>query len=93
MVVVSFGILKQQNGNSHFQNKQSQHSMKQNQENGKRNTDSVLDIVKEHSELSIDGEKIVMKKKIEPMDVFYTVRDEMERRGVEIHQAKTDWRG
>jgi hypothetical protein len=78
MVVVPFGILKQQNGSSHFQNF---NSMKQNQENGKRDVDSVTDIVKEHSELSIEGERVVMKKKIEPVDVFYAVRDEMERRG------------
>jgi len=80
MVVVPFGILKQQNGNSHFQNMHSQ-SLKQNQENGKKDVDSVMDIVKEHSELSVEGDKIVMKKKIEPVDVFYAVKDEMERRG------------
>ena len=78
MVVVPFGILKQQNGSSHFQNV---HSLKRNQENGKKDADSIVDIVKEHSELSIEGDKIVMKKKIEPVDVFYAVRDEMERRG------------
>ena len=79
MVVVPFGILKQQNGNSHFQNVHSQ-SLKQNQENGKMDVDSVMDIVKEHSELSIDGERVVMKKRIEPVDVFYAVGDELERR-------------
>ena len=78
MVVVPFGILKQQNGSSHFQNV---HSLKRNQGNGKRDVDSVADIVKEHSELSIEGERVVMKKKIEPVDVFYAARDEMERRG------------
>jgi len=80
MVVVPFGILKQQNGSSHFQNVHSQ-SLKQNQENGKNDIDSVMDIVKEHSELSIEGEGVVMKKKIEPVDVFYAVKKEMERRG------------
>jgi len=40
-----------------------------------------MDIVKEHSELSVEGEKIVMKKKIESVDVFYAVKDEMKRRG------------
>jgi len=80
MVVVPFGILKQQNGSFHFQNMHSQ-SLKQNQENGKKEADSVMDIVKEHSELSVEGERVVMKKKIEPVDVFYAVRDEMERRG------------
>jgi len=79
MVVVPFGILNQQNGNSHFQIVHSQ-SLKQNQANGKRDVDSVMDIVKEHSELSIEGERVVMKK-IEPVDVFYAVKEEMERRG------------
>ena len=83
MVVVPFGILKQRNGSSNFQNAHSQ-SLKQNQENGKKDADSVMYIVyivKEHSELSIEGEMVVMKKKIEPVDVFYAVKDEMERRG------------
>jgi len=79
MVVVPFGILKQRNGSSNFQNAHSQ-SLKQNQENGKKDVDSVMETVKEHSELSIEGERVVMKKKIEPVDVFYAVRDEMERR-------------
>jgi len=56
-------------------------SLKQNQENGKKDADSVMDIMKEHSELSVEGEKIVMKKKIESVDVFYAVKDEMERMG------------
>jgi len=63
MVVVPFGILKQQKGNSHFQNVHTQ-SLKQSQENGKKDVDSVMDIVKEHSELSIEGDKIVIKKRI-----------------------------
>jgi len=54
--------------------------LKQNRESGKKDLDSVMDIVKEHSELSIEGDKIV-KKKIETVDAFYAVRDEMERRG------------
>jgi len=40
-----------------------------------------MDTVKEHPELSVEGERIVMKKKIEPVDVFYAVRDELERSG------------
>ena len=39
-----------------------------------------MDIVKEHPELSVECEKIVMKK-IEAVDVFYAVRDELERKG------------
>jgi hypothetical protein len=85
MVVVPFGILKQQNGNSHFQSTQiaTQKQMQQPEQKQKNESsvNSVMDIVKEHSELSIEGDKIVMKKKIEPVDVFYAVRDEMERRG------------
>jgi len=37
-------------------------------------------IMEEHSELSVEGERVVMKK-IEPVDVFYAVKEEMERRG------------
>jgi len=85
MVVVPFGILKQQNGNSHFQSTQiaTQKHMQQpeQKQRNESSVNSVMDIVREHSELSIDGEKIVMKKRIEPVDVFYAVRDEMERRG------------
>jgi len=85
MAVVPFGILKQQNGNSHLQTSQitAQRQMQQPEQKQKNESsvNSVMDIVKEHSELSIDGDKIVMKKKIEPVDVFYSVRDELERRG------------
>jgi len=85
MVVVPFGILKQQNGNSHFQSAQIA-TQKQKNESA---LNSVMDIMKEHSELSIEGERVVMKKRIEPVDVFYAVRNEMERRGVEICKGKT----
>jgi len=85
MVVVPFGILKQQNGNSHFQSTQiaTQKQMQQPEQKQKNESsvNSIMDILKEHSELSIEGDKIAMKKKIEPVDVFYAVRDEMERRG------------
>jgi len=37
--------------------------------------------VKEYSELSIEGDRVARKNKIEPVDVFYAVMDEMERRG------------
>jgi len=88
MVIVPFGILKQQNDNSHFHNMHSD-PLKQNQESGKKDLDSVMDIVKEHPELSVKGEKIVMKKKIEPVDVFYAVRDELERTGKYIRPKHT----
>ena len=57
MVVVPFGILKQQNGNSH--------------------SNSLGDIVKQHPELSIEGDKIVMRRLIKPTEVFHKVRDEL----------------
>ena len=79
MVVVPFGILKQQNGSSHFQSTQMQQT--EQKKKNESSVNSVMDIVKEHSELSIEGERVVMKKKIEPVDVFYAVKDEMERRG------------
>jgi len=85
MVVVPFGILKQQNGNSHFQStqiaKQKQMQQTEQKKKNESSVNSIMDIVKEHSELSIEGERVVMKKKIEPVDVFYAVKDEMERRG------------
>jgi len=84
MVVVPFGILRQQNSSSHFQNTQPQQKQAQASEQKPKTepaANSVLDIVKEHSELSIEGERVVMKKKIEPVDVFYAVKDDMERRG------------
>jgi len=94
IVVVPFGILKQQNGNSHFQNMHSD-PLKQNQESGKKDLDSAMDIVKEHPELSVEGKKIVMKKKIEPVDVFFAVRDELKRRGWKYirpkHTAGDKW--
>ena len=79
MVVMPFGILKQQNGSSHFQSTQMQQT--EQKKKNESSVNSVMDIVKEHSELSIEGEKIVMKKKIEPVDVFYAVKEEIERGG------------
>jgi len=85
MGIIPFGILKQQNGSSHFQTPQIPAQKLAQAPEQKPKTESaansVLDIVKGHSELSIEGERVVMKKKIEPVDVFYEVRDELERRG------------
>jgi len=59
IVVVPFGILKQQNGSSHFQITQiaTQKQMQQTEQKKKNESalNSVMDIVKEHSELSIEG--------------------------------------
>jgi len=68
MVVVPFGILKQQNGNSH--------------------SNSLGDIVKQHPELSIEGDKIVMRRLIKPTEVFHKVRDELKKRGWEYIAPK-----
>jgi len=85
MVVLPFGILKQQNGSSHFQSAQieTQKQMQQTEQKKKdeSSVNSVMDIVKEGSELSIDGERLVMKKKIKTLDFFYALKDEMERKG------------
>jgi len=99
MGIIPFGILKQQNGNSHFQTPQIPAQKLAQPPEQKLKTESaansVLDIVKGHSELSIEGDKIVMKKKIEPVDVFYAVRDEMERRGWKYirpkHTGGSNW--
>jgi len=88
MGIIPFGILKQQNGNPNFQTQQvpeqkvAQQVQKFTQQSmQKLKTETVMDIVKNHPELSIEGDKIVMKKKIEPVEVFCEVRDEMEKRG------------
>jgi len=78
MVVVPFGILKQQNGNSHFQSTQiaTQKQMQQTEQKKKNESsvNSVMDIVKEGSELSIDVERLVMKKKIKTLDFFLCIK-------------------
>jgi len=93
MVVVPFGILKQQNGSSHFLTPQIPAQTQARPPEKKPKTESVansvLALVKGHSELSIEGERIVMKKKIEPVDVFFAVRDELERRGKYIRPKNT----
>jgi len=81
MVVVPFGILKQQNGNSHFQSQQIATQKQAQAPEQKPEIDSVEDIVKNHPELSIEGDKIVMRRFIEPTEVFRAVRDELVKRG------------
>jgi len=73
MGIVPFGILKQ-NENMYLQASQAQ-TPAQELEN-----QSVIDIVKGHPELSIEGDIIVMKRWIKPTEVFYKVRDELEKR-------------
>jgi len=81
MVVVPFGILKQQNGNSHFQSQQIPAQKQAQAPEQKLEIDSVEDIVKNHPELSIEGDKIVVRRFIEPKKVFHEVRDELVKGG------------
>ena len=80
MVVVPFGILRQQNGNSHFQTPQIPAQKLPQAPEQKPEIQSVKDIVKQHPELSIEGNKIVMKRWVESKKVFYELMDELEKR-------------
>ena len=44
-------------------------------------TDSVMDIVKAHPELEIDGLRVVIKKKIESRKDYFDIKDELAKRG------------
>ena len=44
-------------------------------------TDSVMDIVKAHPELEIDGSRVVIKKKIESKKDYFDIKDELTKRG------------
>ena len=88
MGIIPFGILKQQNGSSSFQTpqvspqklvQQAQKIVKQSEQKSK--AELVKDILKDHPELWIEGDKIIVKKKIESADDFYAVREELEKRG------------
>jgi len=81
MVVVPFGILKQQNGNSHFQTPQIPAQKLPQAPEQKLKTEPVMDIVKAHPGfLSINGEKIIINKQLDK-ETFFDVRDEFQRRG------------
>jgi len=88
MGIIPIGILRQQNGNSHFQTpqispqklvQQAQKMVQQSEQKSK--AELVKDILKDHPELWIEGDKIIVKKKIESADDFYAVREELEKRG------------
>ena len=88
MGIIPFGILKQQNGSSSFQTpqispqklvQQAQKMAQQSEQKSK--AESVKDILRDHPELWIEGDKIIVKKKIESADDFYAVREELEKRG------------
>jgi len=81
MVVVPFGILKHRNGNFHFQSQQISAQKQAQPPEQKPEINSVEDIVKNHPELSIEGDKIVVRRFIEPKKVFHEVRDELVKGG------------
>jgi len=86
MVVVPFGILKQQNGNSHFQTPQIPAKKQAQPLNTK--IESVIDIVNAHRELAVEGDRIVVKKKIESKDEYFRIKDELKQRGWEYIAPK-----
>jgi len=102
MGIIPFGILKQQNGNSSFQapqvqaqkivkeaEKLVQQSQKMTQQSElKSKVESVKDILKDHPELWVEGDKIIIKKKIEPLDTFHEVKEKLEKKGWKYVEAK-----
>jgi hypothetical protein len=90
MGIIPFGILKQQNGNSNFQTPQIspqklvQQAQKIPQQSEQKNKpELVMDIVKNYPELSIEGDKIIMKHIIKPTEVFYKLKEDLKKRGWE----------
>ena len=88
MGIIPFGILKQQNGSSSFQTPQFspqklvQQAQKMAQSPQKKpDINEVNEIIKNYPQLSIEGNKIVMKDKIEPAEVFYSVMHKLESKG------------
>ena len=88
MGIIPFGILKQQNGSSNFQTAQIspqklvQQAQKMAQSSQQKpDINEVNEIIKNYPQLSIEGNKIVMKDKIEPADVFYSVMHKLESKG------------
>jgi len=89
MGIIPFGILKQQNGNSNFQIPQVPTQKIVNearkiaqQSEQKSDVESVKDIVKNHPELSIEGDKIVVKQFIKT-ETFNKIRDALKQSGWE----------
>jgi len=96
MGIVPFGILELRNGNSHFQTQQipsqkivkeaeklAQQSQKMTQQSEQKSkTELVMDIVKDHPELSIEGDKIVVKQFIKT-ETFNKIRDALKHKGWE----------
>jgi len=95
MGIIPFGILKQQNGSSSFQTpqfspqklvQQAQKMAQQSEQKSK--AELVKDILKNYPELSIEGDKIVMKHFIKPTEAFHKVREQLKQRGWEYIAPK-----
>ena len=89
MGIIPFGILKQQNGNSHLQTPQispqkivneAQKIAQQSWQKSK--VESVMDIVKNHPELSAEGDKVVVRKHIET-EIFKRIMNTFKDKGWE----------
>ena len=95
MGIIPFGILKQQNGSSSFQTPQisPQKLVQQAQKMAqspqqKPEIQLAEDIVKKHPELSIEGNRIIMKQYIKDSDVFHKLKGELEKKGWEYVAPK-----
>jgi len=97
MGIIPFGILKQQNGNSNFQIpqvstqkiiSQAEKLTQQSEQKQKSKIEPITDILKAHPELWVEGDRIVIKRKIEPIDTFREVKDELEKRGWKYVEAQ-----
>jgi hypothetical protein len=88
MGIIPFGILKQQNGSSHFQSPQVPAQKQAQPPEKKQKTESVMDIVNAHKELAVEGDRVVVKKKIESKEEYFRVRDEFKERGWEYIAPK-----
>jgi hypothetical protein len=88
MGIIPFGILKQQNGSSHFQSLQVPAQKQAQPPEKKQKTESVMDIVNAHKELAVEGDRVVVKKKIESKEEYFRVRDEFKERGWEYIAPK-----
>jgi hypothetical protein len=95
MGIIPFGILKQ-NGfqkqpqdhaslsQSNTPNKENTNlpaqSKNQLMQSKQKPIDSIMDIVKGHPEIEIDGDKVILKKKLD-MKIFFDIKDELVKRG------------
>jgi len=89
MGIIPFGILKQQNGNSNFQIPQisPQKLAQQSEQEQKLKTEQIMDILKDHPELRIEGDKIVVRQFIKT-ETFNKIRDALKHKGWEYIAPK-----